>query len=89
VSLKTSLGALGVLLTGARLLVCNDTGVSHMAAALKLPSIVLFSASDPNRWAPLNDQLHRAIPWAAGAAPEDVIAEAEYLLALDVIYAGS
>lgn len=58
---QTNLGALAVLLSQARLLVCNDTGVSHLAAALRLPSVVIFTQSDPERWAPLNRERHQIV----------------------------
>lgn len=58
---KTTLGALAVLLQHARLLVSNDTGLSHMAAALRVPSVIVCSASDPQRWAPLDPNLHTVI----------------------------
>jgi ADP-heptose:LPS heptosyltransferase len=77
---QTDLGVLANLLAGARLLVSNDTGVSHLAAALQVPSVILFSASDPNRWRPLNHQLHHVIENSNQASPQVVLAEIEALL---------
>jgi len=56
-----SIGAMAALMSRARLLVCNDTGVSHIAAGLRLPSVVVFSKADMQRWAPLDHELHRCI----------------------------
>lgn len=58
-----SAGELAAIIAGARLLVSNDTGVSHIASALQTPSVIIFSRfSDINRWRPLDETKHIAIP---------------------------
>lgn len=60
---RTSMGAVGVLIQNAALLVSNCTGVSHIAAAFQTPSIVISMDGEPQRWGPLNKQVHRTIDW--------------------------
>ena len=59
----TTLWSLGALIEGARLLLCNDTGVSHVAAALGTPSVVVSSGADVARWAP-HDAVTHPVLWS-------------------------
>jgi heptosyltransferase-3 len=46
------LAALGSLIAGARAYVGTDTAVTHMAAALGVPTVAIFGPSSPVRWGP-------------------------------------
>ena len=58
---RTDLGALAALIAHARLVVCNDTGISHIAAGVATPSVIICSGADPGRWAPLDRQRHHLL----------------------------
>lgn len=58
---RTDLGALAALIAHARLVVCNDTGISHIAAGVATPSVIVCSGADPGRWAPLDRRRHRLL----------------------------
>ncbi len=77
---KTDLGTLAAIVNWSNLLVSNDTGISHLADALKRPSVVLFTGSDPDRWAPLDQVTHRIIRKANLVDPQTVLDEAFSLL---------
>ncbi|MDZ5458672.1 glycosyltransferase family 9 protein [Azohydromonas lata] len=61
---RTTLWTLGALVARARLLLCNDTGISHVAAALATPSVVVASGSEVSRWRPLGRGSHHVL-WQA------------------------
>ncbi|HEX6793474.1 MAG TPA: glycosyltransferase family 9 protein [Casimicrobiaceae bacterium] len=65
----TKLGVFAAMLRHARLLVANDTGVSHVAAALRVPSIVVCCGADPHRFAPLDHVLHEVLHHAVPCRP--------------------
>ena len=68
------LGELAAILQHSYFLFSNDTGVSHIASALRVPSMILFSPySNMKRWAPLDDQLHRVMPYEKSKDPEFVL----------------
>lgn len=58
---RTTLGEFAAVLSQLDLLVTNDTGASHLAAALGVPSVVLFGPSRPANFAPLDRGLHRVV----------------------------
>jgi len=49
---KLRLPAVGALLSLARVYVGTDTAVTHMAAAVGVPTIALFGPSNPVKWGP-------------------------------------
>jgi ADP-heptose:LPS heptosyltransferase len=77
---KTDLGSLGALLSDACLLVCNDTGVSHVADGLQVPSVVISTGDNWKRWSPPDRRLHRVLHSPDGVAVEQVLVQVEALL---------
>lgn len=73
-------GGLASLIAGCRLLITNDTGASHLAAALRVPSVVVFRCTDVDRWAPMDRLRHRAVWDPAGERIDMVLHEARLLL---------
>ncbi|MFD0903822.1 glycosyltransferase family 9 protein [Actinomadura sediminis] len=78
---RTPLPALAALIAGARLVVCGDTGVAHLATAYRTPSAVLFGPTPPDRWGPPPGRPEHAVLWAGrhgdphGAAPDPGLLE--------------
>src|SRR5690606_9060058 len=58
---RTSLGGMAAIVGGSRLLLANDTGVSHIAAGLRHPSVIVASGSDVRRWATLDAGRQRGV----------------------------
>ncbi|MGV8058363.1 MAG: glycosyltransferase family 9 protein [Smithellaceae bacterium] len=54
---KTNLGGVAYLLNKASVYVGLDTAVTHMAAALGIPTIALYGPTNPVKWGPLPNNL--------------------------------
>lgn len=94
---KTDLEDLACIVSSARAIVCGDTGMAHIATALRTPSVVLFGPTSPRYWGPpSNRPYHRVIwrgilgdphapyvdPGLASIAVDEVLAELRNLLHL-------
>jgi ADP-heptose:LPS heptosyltransferase len=58
---RTSLDRLADLVANARLVICGDTGIAHLATAYATPSVVLFGPVSPALWGPPQRPRHRAL----------------------------
>lgn len=73
----TSLGALAALVKDAFLIISNCTGVSHIAAAVQTPGIIISMDGEPHRW---GHSLHRMIDWTKNRQIERVVLQTEGLV---------
>jgi len=60
---RTGVSELARLMARGGRLVCGDTGVAHLATALRTPSVLLFGPVSPALWGPLDARRHVAL-WA-------------------------
>jgi heptosyltransferase III len=52
-----SLDRLADSISGARLYIGNDSGITHLAAAIGLPVLALFGPTNPAQWAPRGENI--------------------------------
>jgi ADP-heptose:LPS heptosyltransferase len=84
---RTVLWTLGAVIERASVLVCNDSGISHIAASLGTPSVVVSAGGDVSRWAPLNRERH-VVLWGQSAdeiSVESVASAAHSLLEQQIL----
>jgi len=69
------------LVAGAGRVACADTGVAHLATALRVPSVVLFGPTPPAEWGPPPERDRHRVLWAGrrgdpnGPAPDPGLLE--------------
>jgi ADP-heptose:LPS heptosyltransferase len=78
---------LAAYLSHARLLLCNDTGVMHLAAAVGTPLVAVFGPTDPAQWKPLGEKF--VALRAKDHAPESVEPGLVYQTTRHLLNAGS
>jgi ADP-heptose:LPS heptosyltransferase len=64
---RTDLRQLTALVSSAGVVVCGDTGVAHLATALRIPSVLLFGPMSPALWGPPPERSYRRVLWHGGS----------------------
>jgi ADP-heptose:LPS heptosyltransferase len=93
---RTSSVELAAVVAAARVVVCGDTGVAHLATAYRRPSVVLFGPVSPALWGPPPRAQHVVLwhgdgtgdPWGTQLDPAlAVVTVDEVTTALDALLA--
>ncbi|MBY4209953.1 glycosyltransferase family 9 protein [Rhodococcus fascians] len=58
---RLSLVDMAALVADARVVLCGDTGIAHLASAYGTPSVVLFGPTPPARWGPPASGPHQVL----------------------------
>ncbi len=74
------LGVYGALLRRAALVISNDTGPAHLAAAVGVPVLSVLGPTKPEQWAPWGPQVHVLRRWPAWPQVDEAMACVEQLL---------
>jgi ADP-heptose:LPS heptosyltransferase len=61
---RTNLRQLAALVASAGRVVCGDTGVGHLATALRTPSVLLFGPTPPALWGPPPGRVYHRVLWS-------------------------
>ena len=60
---QLGLAAMAALVAAARLVICGDTGVAHLATAYRVPSVLLFGPMSPELWGPPPTRRQHRVLW--------------------------
>ena len=61
---RTDLRELAALVARAGRVICGDTGVAHLATALRTPSVLLFGPMSPALWGPPPGRPYHRVLWS-------------------------
>ncbi|MBI5260007.1 MAG: hypothetical protein HY855_26140 [Burkholderiales bacterium] len=75
------LGAYGGVLRRAALVVSNDTGPAHLAAAVDAPVLSVLGPTKPEQWAPWGPSVRVVRRWPGWPTVDEVMAQVENALA--------
>jgi len=62
VAKELPLPTLAAVLEAAGLFIGNDSGVTHIAAAVGIPTVAIFGPTDPTVWAPRGKRVEAVCP---------------------------
>ncbi|MEX2025309.1 MAG: glycosyltransferase family 9 protein [Thermoleophilaceae bacterium] len=81
---RTGLRELAALVAAAARVVCGDTGVAHLATAMRTSSVVLFGPVPPSRWGPPRDRPWHRVLWSGRTGDPHAAVTDPGLLEIDV-----
>ena len=81
---RTDLLELAAIVGAARLVVSGDTGVAHLATAMRTPSVVLFGPTSPARWGPPSERHWHRVIWKGREGNPNAMEPDPGLLAIGV-----